>query len=156
MAFKKLRTPSDHAEPAPVTLEHERYAELIGKIYSQGSWFMKPLTFRLILSADHGDVLAYLFLIRTQVQYAAATRGNEVSEWFYCSMDRFENHLFISRRNQTRIMAELKRRGFIDMKMSGIPARRYIKINAVFLHEEIEKALAARRPAPKADEDGGS
>lgn len=49
--------------------------------------------------------------------------------YFYSTIDNIESNILLTEHKQRKILNGLKDKGLIDLKIKGIPAKRYIKIN---------------------------
>ena len=88
-----------------------------------GTFFVQiPTVFYQMMSFDEIHVLAYLLNMHYVVM------PDLTDDWFYCTSDRLEGHLGISRHVQHRILTQLIERGSIEMQKRGIPAKRYIRL----------------------------
>lgn len=50
-------------------------------------------------------------------------------EYFYSTIENIENNTTLSEHKQRKALNNLKEKGIIDLKIKGMPAKRYIKIN---------------------------
>lgn len=60
--------------------------------------------------------------------------------YFYSTIENIENNTGLSEHRQRKVMNTLKEQEILDIKLSGMPARRYIKIN----EEQLSKLLDAQ------------
>ena len=56
------------------------------------------------------------------------SKGEDKSDWFYCTKDTLEEQTSLNRYYQDKAINSLKELGLIDKKTTGMPARRYFKI----------------------------
>ena len=64
-------------------------------------------------------------------------QGKLQDGWFYSTVENIENNLGLSKYEQSKALKKLQAMGFVDFKLKGLPARRYIRI----YEENLEKAL---------------
>lgn len=63
-------------------------------------------------------------------EYSYFQKNNELeNDWFYSTLENIEERTTLSKYNQNKIISDLKKKGIIETKLKGVPARRYIKIN---------------------------
>lgn len=72
------------------------------------------------------EAIVYTKLVGFQLYFK---KENKLTEgYFFCSVEFLEFRCNVSQYQQKKIMADLIGRGLIDIKYSGMPRRRYIKV----------------------------
>jgi hypothetical protein len=134
MAMPIVQDPSNFLSPDP------EMNVLLPFLFPPGYWFQYPKAFNLILPANEGIVLAYLINHHWKVFSNRRNRDRYTEGgWFFCKMEHIIEDLFITRRQQTRMIANLKARGFIKTEKRGFPPKRYFHIEAERIRQRIGK-----------------
>lgn len=92
--------------------------------YEPGQWRMAPKRYTLFLSYEASHFLAYL--IDTAIGLSLT---DKYDGWFYCTVLRVHIETRLSRRQQTRLLAELAEACIIKLEYRGRGALRYIRID---------------------------
>jgi len=109
--------------------------ELLSAMYADSEWFRFPKRFLAVMSYQEAILLSYL-INAYRVCMAEERNGG----WFYCKMERIMQDLYMGRTQQTQMVKNLKDKGYITTKMSGLPAKRYFYINFEVLYHSIREA----------------
>jgi len=99
------------------------FDHLITGVLSHESWFPLHRPLIIVLGLESAAVLQFL------INYYKQLKTKDKSGWFYCTVDKLEEKLGISSKPQIRILQNLESSGCIEMKKTGMPARRHIRIN---------------------------
>ena len=71
------------------------------------------------------------------------TRGLAQDGWFYSTVENIESELGFNDYVQRATLRALQKRGLLEVRVQGLPPKRYIKLNAKnivnLINEEIEK-----------------
>lgn len=92
--------------------------------YAASNWFQLPKPFLHTLPANAAILLAVLIDKAARVQAIDRYDG-----WFYYKMDDIREDTGLSPDQQTNLMRCLRQKKLVKTKHSGVPAKRYIKIN---------------------------
>ncbi len=63
------------------------------------------------------------------------SHGQLEDDYFYSTIDNIEENTTLSKNTQTTALNILKKKGLIETKVMGLPAKRYFKINQKKLEE---------------------
>lgn len=55
-------------------------------------------------------------------------RYDKKGEWFYCTIDKLEEHTSVKRKKQDRVIKTLVNLKLIEVRLLGLPSKRYFKI----------------------------
>ena len=103
------------------------------RAYARGNWVMLPRPFIRMLPMTGALMLA--FLIDAGYRFLGSDKTfcpkgiNKADGWFLCSIDDVCAELSVSHNTQATWFAYLKNHGYIKVKLSGVPPRRFVRIN---------------------------
>lgn len=93
-----------------------------------------------VFGISHGCFLCYLI---NKLDYWV--KKDKVDDgWFYCKVDTIKAALGLSRDQQLRTIAQLKKRGVVDTRVKGYPPKRYFKLDLI----KIEQMTGSLTPNP--------
>jgi DNA-binding MarR family transcriptional regulator len=95
---------------------------------------------------DDAQVLSYLWNKRIALELSDAIQPGG---WFYCTQKQIQTHLGIEPSTQYRIFARLTKRGLIQTKQRGRPAKRYVRVHRRRLLDELKKINNLRCGLPE-------
>lgn len=127
--------------------------KLMHNRFSAGNWIMTPKAFKYILHSDEAELLAFLIGIDAMEAADCDENNKPYSGWFTCRMERVCRELIITRNQHSRLFKILTKRGYIKVKLKGVPARRYILIDSDFLMAAIDVGEANWRARMEEAED---
>lgn len=126
-------------------------------MFDGGQWCNLQLGLLRIMPMDCACVISYLAMFASMQEGENKTDGR----WFKCPSRRLQYRLNISRKKEERIMAWLENSDYIERRMSGSPAVRWIKIRFDMMASEcsgVRKAeledLESRSRIPQNGETG--
>lgn len=117
----------------------ENYEILLEELLSPGEWFQISRSLFLVMKLDEAVFLSYLMGVSRSVKAHEKNEG-----WFYHTWKQVEEELYQSRRVQDSLVRDLKKMGFIQMELRGLPAKRWFKIEYRYLRDTILEARKAR------------
>ena len=113
-----------------------------GDLYDSGNWFMIPKIYRIITgNGDTAILLAYLvnqYFQPTRYDYAEDNDG-----WFFRQTRAVEDDIGLTETQQQVAIKKLKKLGFVEVSMRGLPAKRHFRID----EQAVEDAVAEHRKA---------
>jgi hypothetical protein len=92
----------------------------------------RPIAYHVVFAEVSGGVTSGVFL--SQLFYWA-DRGKDPDGWIYKTQDEWQEETGLSRREQETARKRLKRRGILEEKLAGMPARLHYRINLDHLIE---------------------
>ncbi len=114
-------------------------------VYAPGNWIMFPKVFLYAVPIMAAFLLSLLIDESRKFHSSEKTfvpKPLKLSDgWFWCSMERMANELNCSVKTQSRWFSILKEKGFIEMKIAGLPARRYVRINWAMIEKMVEEQM---------------
>jgi hypothetical protein len=126
----------------------EKRPNVIAELLKPGNWFMFPRYYMFFLQPIDAVVFSYLMKVEC---WCVEHETTKEEEWFYCTMEKFERDLNISRDQQKRSVARLKELEVIETKLIGMPGRRHFRINWDKVGELVEKHANPFNPTKDED-----
>jgi len=104
----------------------ETYRDTHDKITHAGNFIILPLAYLRIMSLEEAVMLATLMNIA--IMEEGRDRFME-PDWFKCSSAFLKKRLELTERESRNYLSKLEKKGYIERKMFGNPAKRFIRIN---------------------------
>jgi len=108
----------------------------------------RPIAFHRCFAEIGGSANAGLFL--SQAVYWSF-RTDDPEGWFWKTREEWKEETYLSRTEQETVRRALKKAGFLEEKVEGLPARLYFRINLKNVTTALE-SIGGRKPANKAVE----
>lgn len=87
-----------------------------------GNWFQVYRPFFQLMT--HTEAIILSFLINQQRRWSDDPDG-----WFYCKVETILNAVGIPKPSQSRLLANLQKRGFLSIQRRDNPSKRYVQIH---------------------------
>jgi DNA-binding MarR family transcriptional regulator len=114
---------------------------LLSKLYLPGSWFQILYAhYDITKNPTEATILAYL-MSRAIIKLNSkeCERFLEKDMWFRCPINAIARKLHIHERTQQRTLKRLAEEGFIQIKTSGYPAHRMVRVDLTCIYTAIVK-----------------
>lgn len=111
--------------------------------YDSGGWFLVHRDLFLALPLTEAALLSCLINIEGMRRRAREEKNLPPTEWFRCTSLALEQQLLLKERAQQHLLRKLKRLKLIEVRMKGMPAKRYMQIHYRVLCELIVKGNKA-------------
>ena len=108
----------------------------ISSIMAQGNYFAFHKDLAKKLGLDEAIILGALI---NRYQYYFEHGKLDEEGMFYCTVETLENDTTLSDYKQRKALTNLQDGNFINIKLKGLPAKRYIEINADKIIETLRK-----------------
>jgi len=110
-------------------------SEILEELMSPGSWYMFPERFVSsgVMNPNQAVLVAFL------ISHSRRNKKGAVSRWFYCTTATMMKKTYYSPDKQQRIIAFLKKKGFLKTKRVGLPPVRWFKLNLSNIWDAIIK-----------------
>lgn len=112
-----------------------RADEMLTLMYGDGEWFRYPKKLTSVMSDSQALLMAFLINFSSSKEvraYMKLTGG-----WFYCTVDRIRLEFAWSTDKQGEMVKALAAKGFIRTKRKGVPPKRHIQIDAMYLLKQV-------------------
>lgn len=110
--------------------EKSKYQEAILQITGARPIALNPALARYFKSIKAGLFLSELLYWQKQ---------NEYQDWIYKTIQEIKDTTSLSRAEQDTAIAICKEKGILEVKVSGLPAKRHFKIDVEKLADDLEK-----------------
>ena len=99
---------------------------------------------RLAACIGLNNAVMYAALVSKSLYYSS--RGQDRDGWFYCTINDMHESSSLGARSQKKAADTLCELGLIEVKIMGIPARRFFRVNTDT--SALEELLSPAKPAP--------
>jgi len=103
---------------------------------SDGYWTVNKLFVKYFKSVEKALFLSELI---SKQSYFAIKNQLVKGEWFFLTYDKIKESTYISLNKQRKFVKELVNDDIIDVKMMGIPAKQYYRINSNIIVNTLDK-----------------
>jgi len=96
---------------------------LLETLLSPGEWFQIP--YCVLKTCTPQEAVLFMYLVSKSRQF----RASEKDGWFYCTVKGAELEIGMTEDVQRRAVVKLKKRGWLESRQQGLPAKRHFSID---------------------------